>query len=46
MDALARLSLSEIEISESLVPEANQCAGIEVTGVPFDWPFNADGNLF
>ena len=40
------LSLSEIEISESLVPEANQCTGIEVTGVPFDWPFNADGNLF
>ena len=30
------LSLSEIEISESLVPEANQCAGIEVTDVPFD----------
>ena len=40
------LSLSEIEISESLVPEANQCTGIEMTGVPFDWPFNADGNLF
>lgn len=40
------LHLGELEISENLVPEVKGQRGIEVVSEPYDWQFNAEGNLF
>jgi len=40
------LHLGELEISVSLVEEARQKPGVEIVSEPFEWQFNAEGNLF
>ncbi len=39
------ISLGEIEISESLIPEAEAHPRVELVGEPYDLPFDETGNL-
>lgn len=40
------LEITEIEISEALIPAAEANPNVEVQGEPYDLPFDENGNLF
>ncbi len=40
------LHITDIEISEALIPLARETKGIEVVSEPYEWTFNEEGDLF